>query len=205
MIQRTFDLGLMTRIAVGPAWTQFTADQQQRLTEAFIRYTVSQYANRFDGFSGERFEVDPGIQPNANGVIVQTRLVKSNGEVVTLNYLMRRGASGAWQVIDVYLKGTISELATRRSEFSGVLQSFRRRRPRPASRPALRGATDGLSGEAALRRNLRSARAPVGPPRRAPIGPLPGGETDAAGTGGFLAGTAAGAGGGAPAGLPGSA
>ena len=32
-------------------------------------------------------------------------------------------ASGSrWQVIDVYLSGTVSELATRRSEFSSVLR-----------------------------------------------------------------------------------
>src|SRR6185437_15853084 len=123
VIEQVFDLGLMARISVGPSWTQFTADQQQRLTASFIRFTVSQYAGRFDGYDGERFEVEPAAQPNANGVVVQSRLVKGDGEAVTLNYLMHRGTAGAWRVIDVYLKGTISELATRRSEFSGVLQS----------------------------------------------------------------------------------
>ena len=52
---------------------------------------------------------------------MQTKLVKSDGDKVTLNYLMRQDGGG-WQVIDVYLSGTISELATRRSEFAGVLQ-----------------------------------------------------------------------------------
>jgi phospholipid transport system substrate-binding protein len=123
VIGRVFDLGLMARIAVGPTWPQIPADQQQLLTQAFIRFTVSQYAGRFDGYGGERFEVDPATQPNPNGVIVQSRLVQSNGETTTLNYLLHRGAGGGWQIIDVYLKGTISELATRRSEFAGVLQS----------------------------------------------------------------------------------
>jgi phospholipid transport system substrate-binding protein len=40
---------------------------------------------------------------------------------VTLNYLMRQG-DGKWQIIDVYLSGTISELATRRSEFTSVIR-----------------------------------------------------------------------------------
>jgi len=40
---------------------------------------------------------------------------------VQLNYLMREG-EGGWQILDVFLKGTISELATRRSEFSTVLR-----------------------------------------------------------------------------------
>ena len=121
-IGRTFDLALMTRIAVGPGWTQLQPDQQQRLTGAFAQYTISIYANRFDGYGGERFEVTPKAVPNPNGVVVDSRLVKANGETVMLNYLMRQGAGGIWKVIDVFLSGTVSELATRRSEFLSVLQ-----------------------------------------------------------------------------------
>ncbi len=121
-IEQAFDLGLMTRIAIGPGWAGLAPDQQQRLGAAFARYTISNYANRFDDYGGERFEVSPKAAPNPNGVVVESRLVKSNGEKVNLNYLLRQDAAGAWKIIDVYLSGTISELATRRSEFSTVLQ-----------------------------------------------------------------------------------
>jgi phospholipid transport system substrate-binding protein len=121
-ISQTFNLALMCRLAVGPGWVQFQPAQQQRVAEAFSRYTVSTWANRFDDYNGERFAVDPNPTTSANGVTVQSSLVKSNGDKVVLNYLMRQGGDGSWQVIDVYLSGTISELATRRSEFGGVLQ-----------------------------------------------------------------------------------
>ena len=122
-ITAAFDLGLTSRLSVGPDWAKLSPDQQKRFSEAFARYTISNYANRFDDFNGERFEVDPNPVANPNGMIVQTKLVKSDGDKVTLNYLMRQGAGGSWQVIDVYLSGTISELATRRSEFSSVLRT----------------------------------------------------------------------------------
>ncbi|HEV8677741.1 MAG TPA: ABC transporter substrate-binding protein [Stellaceae bacterium] len=121
-IARTFDLPLMTRIAIGPGWARLAPDQQQRLGEAFSRYTISNYANRFDDYNGERFEVDPNPAANQNGMLVKTGLIKSNGEKVVLNYLMRQDAAGSWKVIDVYLSGTVSELAARRSEFVTVLQ-----------------------------------------------------------------------------------
>jgi phospholipid transport system substrate-binding protein len=121
-ITQAYNLPLMTRLAIGPGWAQLQPAQQQRLTEIFSRYTISVYANRFDDYGGERFEVDSSPVANPKGLIVQTRLIKSDGEKVTLNYLMRQDAGGPPQVIDVYLSGTISELATRRSEFSGVLQ-----------------------------------------------------------------------------------
>jgi phospholipid transport system substrate-binding protein len=34
---------------------------------------------------------------------------------------MRESAAG-WQIVDVFLSGTVSELATRRSEFSSVIR-----------------------------------------------------------------------------------
>lgn len=121
-IERTFDLGLMTRIAIGPEWVNLPAAEQQDLAAAFARYTIATYASQFDGYAGERFVVDPTPVSNPNGIIVESQLIQSDGKPIALNYLMRRGASGMWQIIDIYLSGTISELATRRSEFVAVLQ-----------------------------------------------------------------------------------
>jgi phospholipid transport system substrate-binding protein len=120
-VTQTYNLPLMSRLAVGPEWAHLQPAQQQSVTDAFSRYTISVYANRFDDYSGERFEVDPNPANSPNGPIVQTTLTKSNGEKVSLNYLMRQAESG-WQVIDVYLTGTISQLATQRSEYTAVLQ-----------------------------------------------------------------------------------
>jgi phospholipid transport system substrate-binding protein len=52
---------------------------------------------------------------------VETKIVKSNGETTTLNYLMRQNR-GSWQISDVYLDGTISQVAVQRSEFNAVLR-----------------------------------------------------------------------------------
>jgi phospholipid transport system substrate-binding protein len=67
--------------------------------------------------------VAPSTNPLANGnVIVSTKLVLVEGEPVQLDYLLRSG-SGGWQIIDVFLSGTISELAARRSEYSTVFRT----------------------------------------------------------------------------------
>jgi len=122
VIRATFDLAAMTRISVGPRWNTIPPEQQAALIDGFTRMTIATYASRFDGYSGERFEVDPAIETRKTGSVVHTRLVQSNGEPIAINYLMRHSAPG-WKVVDVYLTGTISELATRRSEFSAILDS----------------------------------------------------------------------------------
>ena len=122
VIRQTFDFPLMTRLMVGPQWANLTPAQQQQLIAAFSAFSIATYANRFDDYSGERFEVQDQPVQSANGdTIVKSTLIPQSGDSVELDYLMRGGAS-RWQVIDVYLSGTISELATRRSEFSSVLR-----------------------------------------------------------------------------------
>lgn len=119
-VRQTFDLAFMTRLALGPNWGSVSPAQRQSVTDAFRRYVTATYADRFDGYSGERLEVT-GQAPFGADLIVQTRIVKSDGEPVDINYLMRPTGNG-WRIADVYLDGSISELAVRRSEFSSILR-----------------------------------------------------------------------------------
>lgn len=122
VIGQIYNLPLMTRVAVGAQWTQMPPEQQRRLIDSFTRYTVATYASRFSGYDGERFEVSPTASQSATGdTIVETRVVPKEGDEVSLNYLMRN-SDGGWKVVDIFLSGTISELATRRSEFTSVLR-----------------------------------------------------------------------------------
>lgn len=120
-IRRVFDIPFMSRLAVGPEWAGLTEMQRQQVSQAFQRYVTAVYAERFDNYSGERLQVT-GEQPSTGGVIITSQIVKSNGEPVNINYLMRQNG-GVWQIADVYLDGTISELATRRSEFAAILRT----------------------------------------------------------------------------------
>ena len=120
VVDRLFDVPSMTRLAVGSSWPTLPAAQQQQLTEAFRHYIAATYADRFDSYSGEQLQVT-GERPYNADIIVQTKIVKSNGETTTLNYLMRQN-QGSWQISDVYLDGTISQVAIQRSEFNSILR-----------------------------------------------------------------------------------
>src|SRR6516165_5222433 len=120
VVDRIFDVPSMTRLAIGSSWAMLPPAQQQRLTEAFRHYIAATYADRFDSWSGEQLQVT-GEQPYNADVIVQTKIVKSNGETTTLNYRMHQN-QGAWQISDVYLDGTISQLAVQHSEFNSILR-----------------------------------------------------------------------------------
>jgi phospholipid transport system substrate-binding protein len=120
-IDKTFDLPLMTRIVVGSPWNDWTEAQRQDVIAAFSRFVVSTYARRFDGYSGESFKFDEA-RPAANGTLVKTEVIRPHDTPVTLTYLVEGDGDAPSQVIDVFLTGTISELATRRSEFGAILR-----------------------------------------------------------------------------------
>jgi phospholipid transport system substrate-binding protein len=119
-ITAAFDLATMTRLAVGPAWKNFSDAQRATVQEAFTRFIVADYASQINNYSGEQFIVDPQTSPESRGggEIVKTRLLQPGGRTVNINYLVRGG-----RVIDVYLNGTISDLATRRDEFASIIAS----------------------------------------------------------------------------------
>ena len=121
VVRQAFDIPFMTRLAVGPEWASLNEPERQQVTQAFERYVAAIYAERFDSYSGERLQVT-GERASPGGTIITSQIVKSNGEPVNINYLMRNNG-GVWQIADVYLDGTISELATRRSEFASILRT----------------------------------------------------------------------------------
>ena len=120
IVQQLFDVPYMARLAVGSSWASLSQAQQQQIISAFGHYIAATYADRFDSYSGEQLQV-LGEQPFVYGTLVQTRIIQSDGKPVTINYLMRQNA-GTWLITDIYLDGTISQLAVQRSEFSSILR-----------------------------------------------------------------------------------
>jgi phospholipid transport system substrate-binding protein len=118
-IERAFDLPAMTAFAVGTTWSRFTPAQQQATIAAFTRLTISSYAHNFRAFAGEKFEVDPEVATRGPDKIVQSHLLLPHDAPVSLVYRMRESGD-SWKIIDVYY-GAISQLTTRRSDFSASL------------------------------------------------------------------------------------
>jgi phospholipid transport system substrate-binding protein len=121
VIERTFDLPVMTAFAVGPAWANFSSEEQQALIAAFARLTIASYAHNFTSFDGQRFEIQPDVAVRGVDKIVQSRLISPHSDPVNLTYRMRESAD-SWKIIDVYY-GAISQLTTRRADFAAPIAS----------------------------------------------------------------------------------
>jgi phospholipid transport system substrate-binding protein len=121
VVDRAFDLPLMTRLVVGPAWNTMSPADQTALVAAFRRMTIGQYARNFDGWSGETFTIAPQVEERGGDKLVRTTL-SGSGAPVAISYRLRQ-SGGQWKIIDVFYKNAISQLATRRADFASVLAS----------------------------------------------------------------------------------
>jgi phospholipid transport system substrate-binding protein len=121
VVDRTFDLDTILRVSVGPHWASMPADQQAALSAAFRRYTIANFVANFDSYKGETIQTAAGQQSVANGdQVVATRIVSPTGSPVELSYVMRQTAAG-WKAVDVLAEGSISRVATQRSDFRNLL------------------------------------------------------------------------------------
>ncbi|MEE8200611.1 MAG: ABC transporter substrate-binding protein [Candidatus Acidoferrales bacterium] len=121
VIDETYDLPFVAEKSLGRHWKRLSEEQRLRWVETFSQFTISTYAERFHSYSGERFEVMDTEPSLYETFIVRSRLVKPGRDPVRLDYRLRQ-RDGRWRIIDVYLNGTVSQLALRRSEYSGIMK-----------------------------------------------------------------------------------
>lgn len=122
IVKKTFNLPLMTRYAIGPAWRTTDKNKRKALIDSFTAFSIATYASRFKKYDGEQFNVLGSKKTRQGLVVVKTELTPKGEEAVALNYLIRKDKQKHSRIADVYLGATISELATRRADFGAVIK-----------------------------------------------------------------------------------
>lgn len=122
-VDHAFDLDTILQSSVGLQWAATQPAQQNALRAAFRRYTIASFASNFDSYAGQSFQVNPEPRSLPNGdQIITSKILKPGGGSNTLAYVMRRQPTG-WKIVDVLADGSISRVATQRSDFRGLLSS----------------------------------------------------------------------------------
>ncbi len=119
VITSVFDLHYVARLLVRSRWSELDAAQRERMRSAFSALTVATYAQRFDGYSGQRFVTTGEREVRGGRRLVSTELRSPDEPTVRLDYLLQeRGAS--WRIVNVIADG-VSELALKRTEYASVI------------------------------------------------------------------------------------
>ena len=100
-----FDTELAARAVLGRNWNKATPDQRQRFIQAFYNSLLNNYGNALLGFTAGSMQVLPFRgEPGSAYAVVKTRVRRSNGAQVAVNYQVHNNGS-EWKVWDVVVEG----------------------------------------------------------------------------------------------------
>jgi phospholipid transport system substrate-binding protein len=120
VVRESFALSFMANQSVGKYWKTMKEEERNLLLKVYTEWTVATYAGRFDGYSGERFELASESEPAKGTVTVISKFIQSNNEVIEFYYLLRK-VEGRWRIVDIKISG-VSQLAMTRAQFTGILK-----------------------------------------------------------------------------------
>lgn len=120
IVERSLDLDFIAKTILGKKLrTKLNREQQQIYISHFHKLSISTYAGWFKEYDGERFKyIDQKTMPR-NYVLVRSQLIKSNGDTVSFDYLLRQDKKD-WRIINILADG-VSDLALKRVEYRSVL------------------------------------------------------------------------------------
>ncbi len=116
-----FDYPFMARIASGRYWKEFSPAEQERYIRLFTDLSVATAASRFKAQPNARLAVTGERDGPRNTKLVETTLTLPGKQPRVISYLMRKFDGDSWRAIDIFFESRVSELSTKRSEYTSIL------------------------------------------------------------------------------------
>jgi phospholipid transport system substrate-binding protein len=120
-LEKCFAFDLVTRQAMGPGWRQFSANDQQRVTDLFSRLVIRTYAARVVGTQRPKITFGPTTSLGPDRCEISTQVMTStSNEPIAVSYRMVKLPVG-WRIYDVIIEG-VSFVANYRAQFDEIIE-----------------------------------------------------------------------------------
>lgn len=116
-IDNTFDLNTVSRMSLGTPWRKLETDARQEFSQLMRELITATYADRFDSYNDQRFEIISVTEPRPGRWLVRTSLIRKSGKPVSLDYYFK-----GQRVFNVVADG-VSDLAVRRADYTAVVNN----------------------------------------------------------------------------------
>ena len=116
VISNTYNIERMLTLIIGKVWKTSISKDRMALKKVFKEYIAKNYILRFKNIKSLEFGKLEINQAGKNYRMAKTRLIINSKDVVPLNYLLDQ-TNNSWKIFDVLIDGSISEIATKKSEF----------------------------------------------------------------------------------------
>jgi len=115
VINRTYDAEKMLKMIIGAAWKNQDNEKKKELIVVFKKYISKNYFNRFSKIQDVSFSNEKKEKISSDFFLVRSNLIIKQ-EKISIDYLLHL-KDNTWKIFDVLLDGSVSEIATKKSEF----------------------------------------------------------------------------------------
>ena len=122
LVAQTYNVEKMVSIIIGKKWTQIKVVKQKEIISVFNEYVIKNYIKRFKKIKQIDFENLSSKEVRKNYFLVKTKLKILEEDDVKIDYLLIKN-NGEWKIFDVLLAGSVSEIATKKSEFNSFISN----------------------------------------------------------------------------------
>ncbi len=115
VINRTYDTEKMLKMIIGSDWKNQENEKKNELIMVFENYISKNYLNRFSKIQNVSFSNEKKEKISSDFFLVRSNLIIKQ-EKISIDYLLHL-KEDTWKIFDVLLDGSVSEIATKKSEF----------------------------------------------------------------------------------------
>ena len=119
-ITKFYDTRKMIRMIIGDKWKKIPESKKDEVTLLFGKYIAQNYIKQFSKFNSIQFNSKGTKKIGEKYLLVKSVLILNKKDKIKINYLLINNKG--WKIFDVLIDGTISEISTKKSEFSKYLQ-----------------------------------------------------------------------------------
>ena len=120
VIKNSYDLEKMGKMIIGVDWKQMDANTQKEFINVFNRFISVNYLRRFNKINELNFEHQTVTVIEDKFRLARVILTADN-EKIEIDYLLGL-KNEKWKIFDVLLDGSISEIATKKSDFKKIIR-----------------------------------------------------------------------------------
>ena len=119
-VKQNYNSEKMLSMIIGDVWNKVSNEKKKEITYIFEEYIAKNYVRRFSRIKDFSF-VENKEQNVGKFVMVKTNLIIEKKEKVSISYLLSN-EKNKWKIFDILLAGSVSEIATKKSEFKNFIK-----------------------------------------------------------------------------------
>lgn len=119
LITETYNTEKMLKMIIGDSWKNLNKEIKKEIINVFEEYIAKNYIKRFSKIKNLQFS-SLEEKKIGNYKTVKSNLILDNDEKISISYLLSPKRQ-EWKIFDVLLAGSVSEIATKKSEFKSFI------------------------------------------------------------------------------------